>query len=104
MEAMIRQRAKSSQGDVFLELVKAFGLKPIRSESEHEQASRILGRMVGSKPESQFSRGERDYIDALTILVRDYQQKRINAERAVLAPVQILRHLMEENSMTVSDL
>ena len=44
-------------------MVKAFSLKPIRTQADHEAASRMLRRLVGSKPEAQFTAGERDYID-----------------------------------------
>src|SRR6266540_4075109 len=101
---MIRQRSKSRESDDFFTLVKAFALRPIRTAKEHEGASRMLTRLVASKPEGKLSSGERDYIEALTILVRDYQQKRQDARRAEMEPREILRHLVQENGMTVSDL
>jgi HTH-type transcriptional regulator/antitoxin HigA len=104
MEHMIRQKIKSRASDVFLDLVRAFPLKPIRSEADHDAANRTLQRLAGSKPEDRFTTGERDYLEALTILVRDYQQRRKSGEYSRLKPVEILRHLMEENRMTVTDL
>src|SRR6266567_6372287 len=102
MAHMIRHKIKTPEFDSFLELAKAFPLKPIRTQAQHEAASRVLRRLVGSKGE--FNSGERDYIDALSILVRDHQQKQRGAELSASTPVEIIRHLMEENDMSVSDL
>ena len=101
---MIHRKAASRQSDEFLDLVRAFPLKPIRTEVDHEAASRMLRRLVGGTPERRFTSGQRDYLESLTILVRDYQQKHRMGQLAALSPAQILRHLMEENTMTVTDL
>ncbi len=101
---MIRQKIKSRSADVFLDLVKSFPLRPIRTEADHQAASRILRRLVGSKSESDFKAGERDYMESLAILVRDYQHQNRRRQLAALRPVEILRHLMEENAMNVTEL
>lgn len=101
---MIRHKPKSAESDTFFDLVKAFPLRPIRTEAEHERASRILRRLVGSKAEDEFTTGERDYIESLAILVGEHQRKRRDAQVAALTPAGILRHLMEENEMSVTDI
>ena len=104
MAHVIRQKPTLRAGDVFLELVSEFPLKPIRTSADHEAASRVLRRLVLSKPEGKFTAGERDYLEALTILVRDYQQKQRAGALAKVKPLEIIRHLMEENGMSVTDL
>ena len=101
---MIRQKANARVSDAFLDLVKAFPLRPIRSERDHEAAIEVIRRLVGSKPEDQFTPDERDYLEALTILTHDYQQKRRHAELGPLGPGELVRHLMDENGMNVTDL
>jgi HTH-type transcriptional regulator/antitoxin HigA len=101
---MIRHKTKSTESDTFFDLVKAFPLRPIRTEAEHERASRILRRLVGSKAEDEFATGERDYIESLAILVGEHQRKRRDTQVAALTPAGILRHLMEENEMSVTDI
>jgi HTH-type transcriptional regulator/antitoxin HigA len=104
MAMMIRQKTKSPQPDLFLELVRKFPLRPIRDEARHQSASRVLRQLVGSKPQGKFSAGERDYIDALTILVKDYQQKQSRRAMDAAGVTEILRHLMEQSEMSVTDL
>ena len=101
---MIRQMGKTGKSDVFLDLVKAFPLKPIRTEADHEAAGRVLRQLVGSKAEDEFVSGERDYLESLSILVRDYQQKHRMQALASRSPAEILQHLMTENGMNVTDL
>lgn len=101
---MIRQMGKTGRSDVFLDLVKAFPLKPIRTDADHEAASRTLRQLVGSKPEEEFLPGERDYLESLSILVHDYQQKHRMQTLASCSPSEILQHLMNENGMNVTDL
>ncbi len=96
---MMREANKS-----FLELVRAFPPRPIRTAADYAAASSTLRRLVGSKSEDRFTAEERDYLEVLTILVRDYQQKQRNGEMAALQPADILRHLMDERGMTVTDL
>src|SRR5258706_61386 len=100
MAHVIRQKSTLRAGDGFLELVSAFPLKPIRTSADHDAASRMLRRLVLSKPEGKFTAGERDYVEALTILVRDYQQKQRAGALAKVKPLEIIRHLMEENGMS----
>lgn len=101
---MIRQKTDLKASASFLDLVRAFPLRPIRAEKEHEAASKVLRRLVGSKAEGDFTCDERDYLEALTILVQDYQQKARGQTLKSSSPLQVLRHLMDESGMTVTDL
>jgi HTH-type transcriptional regulator/antitoxin HigA len=53
--------------------------------------------------EGTLSRGEQDYLDALTILIDDYQ-RRNPLDMPKLTPLAVLKHLMEEHDMNISDL
>lgn len=101
---MIRQMVKAGKSDVFLDLVKAFPLKPIHTETDHEAAGQMLRQLVGSKPEEEFVSGERDYLESLGILMHDYQRKQRMRTLASCSPSEILQHLMNENGMNVTDI
>lgn len=88
-------------GDDYLELVKAFPLRPLRSRRELIAAGRILDRYVGR---GNLAPGQRDYVAALSHFVEDYEQQQISARLESLSPIDLLRHLMEENDMNTTDL
>jgi len=48
--------------------------------------------------------GERDYLEALTVLVQRYEQGRRNSALPKLTPIDRLKFLMREVGMNVSDL
>jgi HTH-type transcriptional regulator / antitoxin HigA len=92
--------AKSSRR--YLELVHEFPLRPIRSKRESDQAMRIVGRLA-TFDEGTLAPGEQDYFDALTILIEDYQRRHPEVAPSV-TPLTMLKHLMEQRSMTISEL
>jgi len=79
-------------------------LRPIRTAADHEAASRTLRRIIGSRPETEFTADERDYLEVLTMLIRDYQHKQVRRQQAALGPAEIIRHLMQVNGLSVTDL
>jgi HTH-type transcriptional regulator / antitoxin HigA len=101
MRALASQRGSS---DSYLELVQAFPLRPIRSETELDRAVAVLIRLTKSKPEEAMDAGERDYAEALTMLVQRFEQKRRDSALPKLRPVDRLKFLMEEQNMKAADL
>lgn len=98
-----RERAISGR-ERYLDLVRAFPLRPIRSEPELHQASEVLIRLLASTPEDEMDAGERDYLDALTLLIAHYERGRKSAKLLKLSPLELLKHLMDERKMTVGEL
>ncbi|MGA2500559.1 MAG: transcriptional regulator [Tepidisphaeraceae bacterium] len=90
--------------DTYLDLVRAFPLRGIRSEREFDKAVAMLLKLEISKPESEWDAGERDYIEMLAMLVQRYEQGRRTAALPATTPVDRLRFLMGERGMNVSDL
>lgn len=88
----------------FLDLVRDFPLRPIRTRADHEAASRTLRHIVGNTPEEELTVDEQDYLDTLTLLVHDFQQRRRLEDLSAMEPVDILRHLMEENGLNGTEL
>jgi len=86
----------------YLALVRRFPLRPIRTKRELEQAMKIAGHLA-TYDEGTLSRGEQDYLDTLTVLIEDYQ-RRHQDRLAEVSPLSMLRHLMEEREMNITDL
>ena len=85
----------------YLALVKQFPIRAIRNEQEHSMAGAIVDRLVGR---DDLTAGRRDYLEALVRFMQDYERERFEKQASRLSPLEILRHLMEENEMNTTDL
>jgi HTH-type transcriptional regulator/antitoxin HigA len=94
-------RSRPLVADDYLKLIREFPLKPIRSAKEHRIAQAILDRLVGRE---NLSRGQRDYLEGLVRFVQDYEHEQAHAQLKNLPPLDLLKHLLEENHLTTSDL
>ncbi|HWE95897.1 MAG TPA: hypothetical protein VG269_18180 [Tepidisphaeraceae bacterium] len=97
-------KLKSSRAPVaedYLDLVRNFPLRPLSSKAELVAAGQILDRYVGRQ---DLTPGERDYVAALVRFVEDYEHQRALFDMKNLGPIEILKHLMEENHMSTSEL
>jgi antitoxin component HigA of HigAB toxin-antitoxin module len=88
--------------ETYLNLVRSFPLRAIRTEYEAVAANDILLKLVTSKP--KLNAGEREYVEALTALIRQYESNRPHPELFKSSPLEILKHLMNETGMKISDL
>lgn len=86
--------------DHYLELVRQFPLRPIRSEAEYDQAARVLDSLVLRN----LSPGEADYLEVLTLLVEAYDDERDPQGRPESSPAEVLRALVEHRGITTTDL
>jgi HTH-type transcriptional regulator/antitoxin HigA len=96
--------ANLRESDRYFEFVRSFPLRPIRTEADAERAIAVLTRISLSKPEEKMEAGERDYSEALTLLVQQFERRRTNSALPRLSPVDRLRFLMNERGMSVNDL
>jgi|SRR5882724_978385 len=84
--------------DDYLALVRAFPLKRVRTVKDHTQALKVSGRLIGT--ERRLTAGQNQYLDALVVLIREFEQ----SNRALTLPVangtDVLKHLMAEHAMT----
>jgi HTH-type transcriptional regulator/antitoxin HigA len=90
---------KGKVRDAYLELVLAFPLASIRSESHLEEAQRVMDRLLAG---GQLDEGEAVYLDALSDLVATYEDKHHAIEPA--SDADMLRHLMEARGVTQAQL
>lgn len=91
--------------DDYMELIRRFPLRPIRSQAEYERAMKIYGELGDLAEAGSISAGESDYLDVLVKLTRDYDQKHSSLlkNRKKTPPLEMLRHIVKEAGMnTVS--
>jgi HTH-type transcriptional regulator / antitoxin HigA len=89
---------KGDTHDRYLELVREFPLRPLRSDEELDQAVKVVDSLLSQKT---LVTDEEDYLDVLSDLVRRYE-----SEAHPIAPVsdaQLLRHLIEAKGVSQTD-
>ena len=80
--------------DTYMELIRRFRLRSIRSEAELDRANEVIHSLLGK----DLDVGQREYLDALSDLVWLYEEKHHPIED--LAPHQMLGHLIEERRVS----
>lgn len=90
--------------DVYFELVRAFPLRPIRSDQELDRAIAVLLKLSTSKSEESMDAGQRDYLEALGLLVQRFEQQRRGSILPKSSPLDRLKFLMKERGMNATDL
>ncbi|HUB25193.1 MAG TPA: hypothetical protein VL992_07165, partial [Tepidisphaeraceae bacterium] len=63
MKALTKTTSHKASDD-YLDLIRAFPLRAIRSDSDFGEAKKILARLLG-RPDGRLSSGQRDYAEVL---------------------------------------
>lgn len=84
----------------YLDLVRRFPLRPIRSAAQYDLAATMLDELVGR---SNLSPGKRDYLEALSRFLEDYDDEHHPIE-AISSPIELLKAMMEQKQMTTTSL
>jgi HTH-type transcriptional regulator/antitoxin HigA len=79
----------------YLELIRTFPRRPIRSESELDRAIALIDSLIDR---DDLDPGEEDYLDVLGDLVHNYEAK--HHPIAPVSDAEMLRFLLESNEMT----
>ena len=90
--------------DVYLDLVRSFPLRPIHSNKELDRAIAIVLELSVSEPEQSMDAGKRDYIEALSTFIHQFEQQRRDSILPKSSPLDRLRFLMHEREMTAAEL
>lgn len=87
--------------DEYMDLVRRFPLRPIRSMTDYEQAGDLLIELLDREAGHRLSSAESDYVEMLGRLVGDYDEKHSSLlkNRQRMTPVEALKALMEETGM-----
>ena len=86
--------------DTYIELVQEFRLTSIKNDRQHARAVKIAERLMGTK----LDKGAGEYLDALVILIGAYEDEHHPIDTSNVTPLDMLKHLMENNNMGISDL
>lgn len=80
----------------YLELIRQFPLRPIRTKTELAAATAILDRLFGHE---HADAGEADYVDVLSDLVDAFERQNDPKYDVDASAIEVVRHLMEERGM-----
>ena len=97
-EAMKTRSKKKATKDRYLELIQYVPLRPIRNESELDEAINMVNYLLDQLDRRSWSRDEKDYIDVLGSLIEQYEDKHYPFESP--SDSAMLRHLIEAKSVT----
>ena len=81
--------------DRYHDLIHAFPLRPIRSESELDQAIAVIDSLIDC---AELEPGEQDYLEVLSDQVRKYETER--HPLPAVSEADMLRHLIEAREIT----
>ena len=98
MKAGTKTRPDRSSPE-YLALLRSFPPRPIRGDDQHRRAVEVVNRLL-DRP--ALSPDEEDYLDVLGLLIADYEDAIY--EHPEFSPVERLRHLMGEHSLTQAEL
>ena len=94
---------KAPAKDTYLALVRRCPLVPIKDEGHYDEAVAFLKKLA-IRDEGTLDSGETAYLDALTLFVEDYRNKRHWIEARQMTPLDAVNYLMEESGMKPADL
>jgi len=86
---------------VYEKLIKRFPLRPIRDDTQNEQAAEICDMLIDRG--DSLSQAERDYLEVLTDLISKYESK-WDDECAAMSPRDLIQYLMKQNDLAQKDL
>ncbi len=87
--------ASKPYSDRYLELIRAFPLRPIRSDAELDQAVATINSLIDR---DQLEPGEQDYLDVLADQVERYENEQ--HPLPAVSEADMLRHLIEAHDVT----
>ena len=76
-------------------------MRPFRTIAEYDAAAGLLDTLV---LRADLSDGEKDYVEALSLFIEDYDRRHNVFDTGGRTPLAMLKHLMEANEMTVTAL
>jgi len=97
----ITQKSSNRTTDHYLELIREFPLKAIRTKTQYQHATRTASHLA-LHGERNLSTGQRDYLDALMILIEAYDLAQQPWQKT--SGLELLNHLVEQNNMSLNDL
>ena len=85
----------------YRDLVDTRPLRLIRNDRLLGEAQKVINKLAILP---RLTRGQADYLEVLTVLVEKYEDEHYVINIDQLGPIELLKHLLDENGMTGSDL
>jgi HTH-type transcriptional regulator/antitoxin HigA len=92
-------RKVGDRRDPYLELIRRFPLRPIRSEDELDRAIEVVDELIDR---DDLDQSEKDYLDVLSDLIERYESEVHPIEP--VSDAEILAHLIEAKGITQAKL
>jgi HTH-type transcriptional regulator / antitoxin HigA len=89
------RKSMAVKREKYLDLVRQFPLRPIRSEKELDRAAKVIDSLIDHP---SLSAGERDYLNVLSDLVETYENEHYPMPK--VSDARMLRHLMEAQGVS----
>ena len=86
----------------YIKLAKEFLVRPIRSVDEFQKALEIVKHLAVKADDLDAE--QMDYLEALSRFVADWESQHHGADLSLMAPLELLRFLMNEQQMSVASL
>ena|SRR5947207_8297524 len=87
--------------DDYLRLIRAFPLRAIRNDRELDAALAMIQKLM-LRPEESLSVGQKDYLNALAVLVHAYEQEHYPMPDDNRPPLARLKYLLRESGASVT--
>ena len=104
MRKTVSKNRHGAETDEYLELVRTFPLRPIRDQAGYVRAGAVLADLLSKADNPGLSSAQSDYADVLGRLVRDYDDRHATVLKQKMMPLELLKELMEQHSMTTTQL
>ena len=82
--------------DRYLELIREFPLRPLRSEADLDRAQTVLDELTDRG--SKLTAAEKDYLHVLSLLVEAYED--VHHPIPDVSGVEMIRYFMEDRGLT----
>jgi antitoxin component HigA of HigAB toxin-antitoxin module len=86
----------------YLALMAEFALRPIKNGSDYDRAAGIVDRLA--LREGKLDAGQEAYLEVLEGLITHYDEKHNPIDLEDVSPTDVLRMLVEQAGMTVTEL
>jgi HTH-type transcriptional regulator/antitoxin HigA len=96
---MPTKTGRHAVGDLYLDLIREFPLRPLRTDADLDDAVAMIDRLIDR---GELAPEERDYLAVLSNLVEDYEDE--HDPLPELSGVSALRFLIEENGLSQAQL
>ncbi len=98
----MKTKARPTRDD-YLDLVRRFPLRPVRTETEYDAAIAVVNALA-IRGEDDLTAGEADYLDVLADLVSKYEEQHHRLPMRTGTPLERLGYIVEQAGLSASDL